>query len=245
MFDKQEFTRHVAWFRYLYAAQVLKEQFEVSLDLPEVKGFVYWPSPASWVWLNYYYGSLYVVIEAWQKLKLRAPLVDLLLEHQHGIILLMKRFRNGVFHFQKELESPKLAEFLRTGGKHVFLVKLLHDSFVRYWEWLNNLPSTEAQQKELREHVAAFVGWIPHTVEDTEREMRADLEQFKKELLSSDLTEEQRTRAMEIKRSLEEFPNIAQAAKTGLDSLREQMIGLAFDFDTTGPSMNSWAKNRA
>lgn len=58
MFDKQEFTRHVAWFRYLYAAQVLKEQFEVSLDLPEVKGFVYWPSPASWVWLNYYYGSL-------------------------------------------------------------------------------------------------------------------------------------------------------------------------------------------
>ena len=236
MFDKQEFSGQVAWFRYLYAAQVLKEQFEASLDLPKVEGFVYWPNPTSFVWLTYYYGSLYVVIEAWLDLKLQDPLINLILEHQQGLISLLRRFRNSAFRYQKELENPKLLQLLRVGEKLVWLIELLHESFVRfYWEWLENLPGTEAQQKELREMVAAFVGWIPHTLEDDEREMKAELQRFELELLNDDLTEEQRARAMDIKKSMEEYPNITQAAKAGLDSLRKQMIGLLFDFDITGP----------
>src|SRR5260370_27670601 len=99
MYSDQEFNRHVAWFRYLYSAQVLKEQFEASLDLPEVDGFVYWRNPTSFVWLTYYYSSLYVVIEAWQQLKLRNPMIDFLLEHQEGIIALLRRVLNWGFHF--------------------------------------------------------------------------------------------------------------------------------------------------
>ena len=40
MLNMQEFNHHVSWFRYLYSAQVLKEQFEASLDLPEIEGFM-------------------------------------------------------------------------------------------------------------------------------------------------------------------------------------------------------------
>lgn len=177
-----------------------------------------------------------MVIEAWQRLKLRSPLIDFPLVRQQGIISLIKRFRNGTFHYQKELENPKLVELLKAGGKQVLLVELLHESFVRYyWEWLENLPGTHEQRKELREHVAAFVGWIPHTIEDSEREMRAELARFELELLSGDLTEEQRSRTMDIKRALEEFPGIAQSTKAGLDSLREHMIRRLFDLDIVGP----------
>jgi hypothetical protein len=137
MLELEDFNRHVAWFRYLYAAQVLKEQFAASLDLPDVDGFVYWHNPTSFVWLTHYYSSLYVVIEAWQELKLHSPLIDFLLEHQQGTISLLKRFRNGTFHYQKELEHPKYWQLLQTGEKATLLIHLLHDSFVRYyWEWL-------------------------------------------------------------------------------------------------------------
>jgi hypothetical protein len=234
MFSEQEFNRHVAWFRYLYSAQVLKEQFEASLDLPEIDGFVYWRNPTAFVWLTYYYSSLYVVINAWQELKLRNPLIDFLLEHQQGVVSLLRRFRNGVFHYQQELENPKLAQLLHTGEKHVLLIHLLHDSFVRYyWQWLENLPGTEAEQKELREHVAAFVGWIPRTIEDAEREMRAELQRFTAELEKDDLAEELRTMALDIKKKLEEFPGIAQTASAGLDTMRDQMIMRLFDTEIT------------
>ncbi len=230
MFSQQEFNRHVAWFRYLYSAQVLKEQFEGTLDLPETDGFVYWRNPTSFVWLQYYYSSLYVVIESWQELKLRNPLIDFLLGHQQGVVSLLRRFRNGVFHYQPELENPKLVQLLHTGEKHVLLIHLLHDSFVRYyWQWLENLPGTEAQQKELRENVAAFVGWIPRAIEDAERAMKAELQCFTAKLEKDDLAKELRTMALDIKKKLEEFPGIAQTAAAGLDTLRDRMIKRLFD----------------
>jgi hypothetical protein len=211
---------------------VLKEQFEASLDLPDVKGFVYWPNPTSFVWLTYYYGSLYVVIEAWQDLKLQSPLIDFLLEHQKGIISVMRRFRNMTFHFQRELENPKYVEFLKLGGKQVLLVELLHESFVRYYlEWLENLPGTEAQQEEQRALVAKFVGWIPHTIKDDVREMKAELERFELAFPYDALAGERRARAMEIKIAMEEFPKIAHSSKAGLESLRERMIRQLFDSD--------------
>ena len=236
MLNMQEFNRHVSWFRYLYSAQVLKEQFEASLDLPEIEGFIYWRHPTSFVWLTYYYGSLYVVIEAWQQLKLRNPLIDFLLEHQQGIISLLRRFRNGAFHYQEELENPKTLQLFQTGEKHVLLIHLLHDSFVRYyWEWLENLPGTEAQQKDLREQVAAFVGWLPHTIADTEREMRVELQRISTELEKDDLTAKQRALALDIKKLLEEFPAVAQTATAGLDIMRDRMIRQLFDADITIP----------
>jgi len=234
MLSEQEFKRHVAWFRYLYSAHMLKQQFEASLDLPEIDGFVYWHNPTGFVWLTYYYSSLYVVIEAWQELRLRNPLIDFLLEHQQGLVSLLRRFRNGVFHYQQELKNPKLAQLLQTGEKHVLLIHLLHDSFVRYyWQWLENLPGTEAQRKELREHITAFVGWIPRTIEDAEREMRAELERFTAELEKDNLAEEQRAMALNIKKKLEEFPGIAQTGSAGLDTMRDQVIRRLFDTEIT------------
>jgi hypothetical protein len=245
MLTEQEFNNHVAWFRYLHAAQVFKEQFEATLDLPEIEGFVYGRNPTSFLWMTYWYSSLYVVIEAWQELGLRSPLIDFLLERQQGLIAALKRFRNAVFHYQKQLHHPKLAEFLQTGEKSVLLIRLLHDSFVRYyWEWLEALPGTEVQQKALRENVAAFVGWIPRTITDDVQEMNAKLQYFTAELERDKLSEEARRLALDIKKSLEEFPGIAQTASADLYGLREQMIMRLFETDITEP-MEEYLKRRS
>jgi len=186
--------------------------------------------------MTYYYSSLYVIIEAWQELGLRSPLIDFLLQRQQGLIAALKRFRNAVFHYQKQLHHPKLAESLQTGEKSVLLIHLLHGSFVRYyWEWLEDLPGTEAQQKALSDSVAAFVGWIPRTITDDAREMNAKLQHFTAELEKGKLSEEARRLALDIKKSLEEFPGIARTASVGLDGLREQTIMRLFETDVTEP----------
>jgi hypothetical protein len=232
MITEEDIKNHIAWFRYLHSANVLKERFEESLNFPEDDRFIYWTNPTSFVWLTYYYSSLYVVIEGWQKLKFKSPLIDFLLERQPGLLDGMRRFRNATFHMQIELESPKYSALLRTGKKHVLLVKLLHDSFVRYFaEWVDAFPGTKDQRTQFRDQVFAFVGWIPSTIKNVAEEMQEHRERFETELKRDDLSPAQRASALEIKAILDEFPQIAKNSTIGLDELREKMIKELFETD--------------
>ncbi len=53
------------------------------------------------IYMSYWYGGLYVVIEGWLNLKLSDPVIDSLLNSDN--VGLLKRYRNGVFHFQKNI----------------------------------------------------------------------------------------------------------------------------------------------
>lgn len=57
-----------------------------------------------------FYSLLYVVIEGYQEQDVRDSKIDELLKSDN--VALLKRFRNAVFHFQKDLESQKLLGFL-------------------------------------------------------------------------------------------------------------------------------------
>lgn len=63
--------------------------------------------------LLFFYGSLYVVIEGYQELRVSDQKIDNLLQNTDNVDML-RRFRNAVFHYQKDLISPKLQEFLDT-----------------------------------------------------------------------------------------------------------------------------------
>lgn len=60
--------------------------------------------------MSLWYATVYVVIEGWREAKLADPELDALLADGH--VDRLRRFRNQVFHYQREYDNPKLLEFL-------------------------------------------------------------------------------------------------------------------------------------
>ncbi|MCK4798503.1 MAG: hypothetical protein KAT05_14070 [Spirochaetes bacterium] len=64
--------------------------------------------------MDIWYGLLYVVIEGWQELKLTDDKINELLESNN--VGLLKRYRNGVFHYQKEYNDKRFENFFKESG---------------------------------------------------------------------------------------------------------------------------------
>lgn len=60
--------------------------------------------------MSFWYATVYVVIEGWRETKLADPELDVLLGDSH--VDRLRRFRNQVFHFQREYDNSRLLEFL-------------------------------------------------------------------------------------------------------------------------------------
>lgn len=82
--------------------------------------------------MSYWYASLYVVIEGWKELKSHDQPIDRLLENKQYVDLL-KRYRNGIFHFQKKYFDERLMNFIKEGEKTAIWAKSLHNEFSRYF----------------------------------------------------------------------------------------------------------------
>jgi hypothetical protein len=74
-------------------------------------------SPAGverFLYLSYWYGGLYVVVEGWRALKLSDPYVDRLLESPN--VGLLRRYRNGAFHYQPSYFDGRFVDFFSQEG---------------------------------------------------------------------------------------------------------------------------------
>jgi hypothetical protein len=93
----------------------------------------------SFLYMSYWYGSLYVLIEGWQELGLQDNTVNSLLNSPN--VDLLRRYRNGVFHFQKEYWDKRFLEFMTEGENCVAWVRQLTEVFSEYF--LGNLLKIE------------------------------------------------------------------------------------------------------
>jgi hypothetical protein len=121
--------------RYWVHANRLREHFNFALANPEwlelakITGAEAHPLVANFafmlhdpgIFMSYWYGALYVVVEGWQELKLSDSEVDKLLSSSN--VNLLRRFRNSVFHYQKSYMSDKFLDF--TGAEDT--VPWVHD----------------------------------------------------------------------------------------------------------------------
>lgn len=82
-------------------------------------------------WMPYWYAALYVVAEGWQELGLQDAEIDGLLGDP--ALGLLKRYRNGVFHFQREYHDDRLTEFIAEGAASAQWAGELHDAFSRWF----------------------------------------------------------------------------------------------------------------
>jgi hypothetical protein len=82
------------------------------------------------IFMSYWYGGLYVVIEGWRELGLHDPDIDRLIESPNTELL--RRYRNGAFHFQKDYFDERFLHFMAEQGT-VAWVRELNSTFGRYF----------------------------------------------------------------------------------------------------------------
>jgi hypothetical protein len=125
----------------------MRGQFEKTI--PKMTETTTWNDPASidmFMFMSFWYASLYTVIEGWRDLKLCDPEIDGLLKSPN--VAMLKRYRHGVFHFQRTYFDQKYMPFL-TRPDSAPWVRGLHSAFFRYLgEWykthdLQGMPKTQ------------------------------------------------------------------------------------------------------
>jgi hypothetical protein len=82
------------------------------------------------LYMSYWYAGLYVVIEGWRDLKFSDPVIDNLLQSPN--VQLLRRYRNGTFHFQREYFDERFTDFTSSTGTVVW-VRNLNTEFGRYF----------------------------------------------------------------------------------------------------------------
>ena len=82
------------------------------------------------IFMSHWYGALCVVIEGWKDLHLDDPAIDGLLQHQN--VELLRRYRNGAFHFQQDYFDARFHEFMSEQGT-VEWVRTLNKELGRFF----------------------------------------------------------------------------------------------------------------
>ena len=83
------------------------------------------------LYMSYWYGGLYVVIEGWKELGLVDKNIDALLISPNTDLL--RRYRNGVFHFRKDYFDEHFLGFIRDGVNSMEWIRKIHLEFKRYF----------------------------------------------------------------------------------------------------------------
>lgn len=100
--------------RELFEAAILKpgwierEKENVSID-PGLAGAAFFCDDPG-IFMSYWYGGLYVVIEGWRAIKLDDPVINDLLNDPK--VDLLRLYRNGAFHFQKDYCDHRFQGFM-------------------------------------------------------------------------------------------------------------------------------------
>jgi hypothetical protein len=152
--------------RYLSWADLQNRLFEEELAREPEQSDQAAVHDHEWRWFGlmcYWYASLYVVIEAWDALGFTDPTVDRVLGHSNNYRDLLRRFRNGVFHFQSDMLDERFLALLREGAPHAIWIRVLHDEVIRaFREIIDRLMVTSEYQSEMRSSIQTVINWVPY-----------------------------------------------------------------------------------
>lgn len=158
-FSHEEALRIYAWARYVFWADVECQQYD-AYERPEdeqARGL-------GMVLMIQFYAALWVAVEGWQKCPMSDDTIDELLTDRafEQNVQLLRRFRNGVYHYQSDLINERLLAFLREGEHAITWAFLLHDEFKKVvWEMAHPTGVTPELQRDLAEGICGIVGWLP------------------------------------------------------------------------------------
>lgn len=160
--DNKELDKLLAWGQYLHWSNILFDRIfnwsgrnneSVDIAISEDERFA-----LSAQWLS----SLYVVIEGWQQNKYTDDIITELINRYPDYLTALRRFRNGVYHYQPEILDAKMHEFLQFGGDSFNWSVALHVEFQRYlWQWPDRFRGSYEAKELLKESIEMCIGWFP------------------------------------------------------------------------------------
>ena len=104
--------------------------------------------------LAHWLASLYVVAEGWQEIGMPDPVISDLIAKYDDYYQLMRRFRNGVYHFQHKPMTEKLTDFLGAKSEGTLWAEALLFEFKRFLVF--SVPD-DADGEEMK----LMIGWWP------------------------------------------------------------------------------------
>jgi hypothetical protein len=126
--------------------------------------------------MSAWYSSLWVVVEGWTQVPLSDPFVDELLDASPRYKDLLRRYRNGVYHYQPRFNERRLLDFIHESEGTVEWTFFLHMEFCRfYWELVESVPADH--RAKLRETIIGIVGWIPSDIPTARAQSIRELKQ--------------------------------------------------------------------
>jgi len=102
--------------RYFLWANQMRLHFLQEVGKHEPEEAIMYP------YMSYYYSGAYAVVEGWRELGLSDPAIDDLLRSPN--VDLLRRYRNGAFHFQREYFDPRFRDFIGEGGSARWIANL-------------------------------------------------------------------------------------------------------------------------
>ena len=212
-----------SWGRYLYWADLMQRQWDKFMT---EKGADAKNANPEWLGVSCYWAaSLYVVIEGWETAKFKEPIIDALLgvSNYKGVL---RRLRNGAFHYQQELISKKIIEFFQSPDVTPWLY-FLHEEFCRR---LRDFVETVArsarfspeQAQEWHEDFAHLIGWLP--LRPAEKELKALRKKFddiENELDASGSTSEA---AQDLRASLSQYDTAVKKTEESIKEYRRNQL---------------------
>lgn len=233
-FDEDASQRIFAWARYVYWSDVERKQYEAhkSEDGEPTLGL-------TTVLMVQWYAALWVAVEGWRQCPLSDETVDELLTDPafEDNVQLLRRFRNGVYHYQRDLISDRLLAFLRQGEHAVTWAFLLHEEFMRViWEITHPPDVAPTTQLELAEAIRGIVGWLPSDIPEAAPHKAAQQYRARAEMilkagdrdtpLAKDLLEA--TRQVRVAAN-QAAANWTQEKRAKIEDLKQKKRGLSRD----------------
>ncbi|SRR6266567_4255414 len=123
---------------FVWCAEMREHYMQAGMKVSPTPSFFDNPRAGRvFMYLSYWYAGLYAVCEGWQELKLSDPEIDKLLQSPHKEFL--KRFRNGVYHFQADYFDKRFMDALVRGKDFDKWAESLMLAFARYFDaWIKN-----------------------------------------------------------------------------------------------------------
>ena len=160
MTPSEQIDRFLSWCRYLFWTEILYQRFiehdENQYTDSSVTESLTFALSAHWL------SSLYVVVEGWECASFSDDVIDELLSTYPDFVALLKRFRNGVFHYQTKTFDDRLTAFVQNGSETLLWAFALFYEFKRfYWQYPDRTLDDAGEKRELREALHHIVGWTP------------------------------------------------------------------------------------
>jgi hypothetical protein len=162
--ESKQIHKLFSWGRYLYWAEIQRKKFiDYDTEHQPAKG-----AKAEWrlfAVASQWLASMWVVIEGWRDLGMKDETIDRLLTDWPNYCDLLRRYRNGVFHYQPTLLDERFDAFQKEGpdfGIWVFAVYLEFQRFL--WHWPDRFSASKEQKQEMRKTLENVIGWMPEEI---------------------------------------------------------------------------------